>query len=224
MVTNLPVEHGATYLVLTYQSYDVVGRNSSVPHSLSYITASYQRYDVVGRNSPVPHSLSYITASYQRYEVTARNTPVVDEPTVTDTTPSGGITWIRTIVNIISYTFRGKAWVFDGTKFNEVGSPGTVVFPIVASDGEKVMVTGGITKEGLIKGEVLGYNFTYHFVVNALPKSLVCWAYGSPDIELVLADDKGTMVRTVKVAEAVLLQPWWKLISKSEFSVLCTKV
>jgi len=179
------------------------------------LQVAYQQYEgVTPSSAPSDYLFRFLQVAYQKYTVISD----VLQPTIE-------VNILKIINNVISFAFSGKAYTFrPDVGFEEFGSPGAFIFPVVTSDGERIVVTGGLTEEGLIIGDVLGFNFTYHFVVNALPKSLVCWAYGSPDIELVLADDKGNVVKKMVVGEAVLLQPWWKLVSSKEFSVLCTPV
>ena len=188
------------------------------------IEVAYQEQETISADKPIEQVSAFTEAGYQEYEVKEKDLPIIEEPTVTDTTPSGGLIWIKSVINIVRFPFKGLAWLFDGSKFTEFPAQETsVVFPVVVTDGYLVM-SCGMKEDGTLAGDVLGFGRTREIIENNTGRDLLALVSCEKDQAVYLVDNIGNVIKRVLPSEAVLLANGWKLVSDRSFKAFVRKV
>ena len=189
------------------------------------IEVAYQEYEgAEPADIPSESIANWGQIACQALEVVERDIPIIEEPTVTDTTPSGGVMWIKSVINIVRFPFKGLAWLFDGSQFTEFPAQEIpVIFPVVVIDGYLVM-SCGMKEDGTLAEDVLGFGQTREIIENNTGRDLLALVSCEKDQTVYLVDDIGNVIKRVLPSEAVLLANGWKLVSDRSFKAFVRKV
>ena len=219
-MSALPVEQSSgAYLEVAYQEQETTTANVGVEQGVyTWLQYAYQALDVVTSDVEVEQISMFSQVGYQELEVVEKDLPVPEEPTVTDTTPSGGFAWVKVADNVLRFAFVGKAYLFDGERFEEFGSPGIIVFPAAA---QLPAVAGGLTEEGTPSPATAVYG-TETYVVEADRDYLAMVIPGEKPVQLV--DQSGAVKQVIKGVATVPLLTGWKLVSRSQFIAMLQRI
>ena len=209
-MTSLPTEQVGSILYLPYQQYDTVESNQNTEQKSGMTIVAYQQYDTIESNYETNQNGSRIYLSYQEYE-TIERTPAQDD--------YGQL--LKIVVNIMRFKFAGKAYMFDGSKFTEIGSPYKVVFPTLVSKEDKIYTVGGQKEDGTILGDVYGYNQDIYVATADRDYSVYVIAGDTP---VYLIDQNKNVVQKIEKLMALPLLSGWGLISRSPFVLIISKL
>ena len=132
--------------------------------------------------------------------------------------------WIKSIINMVRFPFKGLAWLFDGSQFTEFPAQETpVIFPVVVTDGYLVM-SCGMKEDGTLAEDVLEFGQTREIIENNTGRDLLALVSCEKDQTVYLVDGIGNVIKRVLPSEAVLLANGWKLVSDRSFKAYVRKV
>ncbi|RLC59856.1 MAG: hypothetical protein DRI01_10925 [Chloroflexi bacterium] len=186
----------------------------------NYVQIAYQEQETVTTDKPIEQAPTYSELGYQEQETVVKDLPVIEEPTVTDTTPSGGLIWIKIVQNIIRFAFLGKAWLFDGTKFIELGTPVAVIYPVLVSLDDKAYFVGGLKEDGSVPDTI----YVYGYEANELEADKDYVAFVISETEVYVVDEENITRGSVKGLGATPINKGWKLISRKPFTAIVMEV
>jgi len=180
---------------------------------------AYQSIDTISRNNPKEHSTNLAEFSYQQQETKLKPLIYVEEPTVTDTTVSKGLVWIKLVLNIIRFAFSGKSYLFDGQSFKEVAFPHRTVYPVAVSINDFIAVAGGLKEDGTALESVLSFGDTVYVYI--ADSDYQCFVVGETDVYVI--DDNNSVRATIVTGSTPLLKRWM-LISRKPFKAVLMRL
>jgi len=180
---------------------------------------AYQSVDTVSRNSPREHSTNLAEFSYQQQETRTKPLIYVEEPSVSDTTVSGGLVWIKLVLNLIRFAFAGKSYLFDGQSFQEATFPHKTVYPVAVSLNDFIAVAGGLKEDGTALGSVLSFGDTVYVYI--ADSDYQCFVVGETDVYVI--DDSNNVRATIVTGSTPLLKRWM-LISRKPFKAVLMRL
>jgi len=192
-----------------------------VEHFANILEYAYQQQDTALRDSPSPHSANILEAAYQQHETKLEPLPFTDEPTVSDTSVSGGILWVKVVLNIIMFAFTRKGYVFDGSQVREWASPTPVIFPALVSDGSRAYLAGGLHEDGSVEESLWSYGEA-SYMIESDKDSLAMVIAGDKPVYLV--DEHGSVKLVISSVLTVPFNLGWRLVSKAPFKAIVTRV
>ena len=169
---------------------------------------------------PVEQIINWLEICYQEQETIVKDLPVIEEPTVTDTTVSGGLLWVKAIFNIIKFAFSGKAWLFDGTKFVELSTPVAVIYPVLTSLDDKAYFVGGLKEDGSVPDTI----YVYGLEANELKSDKDYVAFIISEARVYVIDEENITRGSVIGLGATPVMKNWKLISRKPFVAIVMEV
>jgi hypothetical protein len=121
--------------------------------------------------------------------------------------------YMRTAYNPILFAFLGKAWLFDGSSLTGFGSPIVAIYPMVATDGSKIVAGGGMEEDGSVSGDVYGFGMDMYY----LTADRDYLAVVVPTDVVYLIDSSGNVVTSTRQLSVVPFMKGWRLASRSYF-------
>ena len=121
--------------------------------------------------------------------------------------------YMRTTYNPILFAFLGKAWLFDGSSLTDFGSPIIAIYPMVTTDGSKIVAGGGMLEDGSVSGDVYGFGFDMYY----LTADRDYLAVVVPTDVVYVIDSSGNVVTSTKQLSVVPFMKGWRLASRSYF-------
>jgi len=146
------------------------------------------------------------------------------EPTVSDSTVSGGMAWIKAHVNVLRIAFKGLAWLFDGSVFTGFPAPYVPLIWTVVVSKEGLVMAGGLKEDWSVLGDVNVFGMVMETVENFSGKDMMALVSCEKGQDVYLIDDKGNVVKKVLPSETVLLRNGWILASKYKFKAYVVKL
>lgn len=194
------------------------------PTAIQHTEISYQEQETITEDRPAPTQLNHNEMSYQEQETITEDMPIPILPKISDSTVTGGYGWVKIVVNIVRFPFKGLMWTFDGSKFEQFPSQETpIVFPVIVSN-EYLILTCGMKEDGSLVNDVLEFGTVRQVLLNNTGKDLIALTSFSKDQDVYLVDNRGNIIRKVMPSEVVLLKNGWKLVSPDPFIVFVRKV
>ena len=169
--------------------------------------------------APAIQYISLLHVAYHYPTTVYKDVVVIEEPAISDTTVTGGLLWIKAVCNIINFAFAGKAYLFDGSSFKELGTPVAVIYPVAASDGNAAYLAGGLEEDGGIPDTVYGYGIEASEL--EADKDYIAFIIGE---ETVYVIDVENVVRAKVVTGAAPFQQGWKMVSRKPFVAIVMEV
>jgi hypothetical protein len=154
--------------------------------------------------------LAVLQLAYQSFEEDVKH----------DSFPSSDATYVKLTYNVLRLAFLGKAFLFDGEKFVEVGVPEAVIYPVLVTDGDKAYFTCGLKEDGSVVGILYGYNMDGYEL--KADKDYVAFII-SEGIVLIM-NENNTAVGTIKLLGTAPLLKGWKLVSRKPFIAIIQSV
>jgi len=185
---------------------------------------AYQQQETVSRNSPVENLTNLAELSYQQQETKTKLLPYAEEPTVSDTTVSGGLIWIKVVLNMVRFAFKGLAWLFDGNKFTVFPAPYVPLIWTVVVSKEGLVMAGGLKEDWSVLGDVNVFGMVMETVENFSGKDMLALVSCEKGQDVYLIDDKGNVVKKVLPSETVLFRNGWILASKHKFKAYVVRI
>jgi len=186
-----------------------------------HVQIAYQQQETTLRSVPVPVVSLHGELAYQQQETTLRRVPITEEPSVVDTTVSGGISWVKLVINVLRFAFTGKTFLFDGKEIVEWKKPGVaVVFPIAVEN----VVCGGLREDATLYELCKVYGREMYIYRNTTGASIAVFADAEPGTTLYLVDDKGNAITTVVPGMLIYLRANWSIVGDKAFGVVHMKV
>jgi len=188
----------------------------------TWIEIAYQEQETTARDVPMEQSASvWAELGVQEQETVERVAPALDEPTVVDTTVSGGVWWLKVVQNIVAFAFAGKAYLFDGSEFRELGTPVAVIYPVAVSDGSAAYLAGGLEEGGGVPESLYGFNVESYVLVADRDYLAMVVAGGSP---VYAVDTGGAVAAEIRGVATVPLLAGWRLVSRSPFVAILQRI
>jgi len=186
------------------------------------IEIAYQEYEGATPVDlpPVPFIGNWVEVAYHEYKVIEKHIPVVIEPSVTDSMVSGGLVWVRAILNIIKFAFSGKAYLFDGSKFDVLGTPIAVIYPTLVSKDDVAYLVGGLKEDGTTP-ETL---YVYGLEANEYKPNKDYVAFVIPETDVYVIDEQNVTRGIIRGIGATPVMTNWKLISRKPFVAIVMEV
>jgi len=185
-----------------------------------WIEVSYQETEIQVSDLPKEFSVVWRQLAVQEQETKVLDTPIIEEPTVTDTTVEGGIIWVKAIVNVIKFAFSGKAYLFDGSKFDVLGTPVAVIYPTLVSKDDVVYLVGGLKEDGTTP-ETL---YVYGLEANEYKPEKDYVAFVISETDVYVIDDQNVTRGTIRGIGATPVMVNWKLVSRKPFVAIVMEV
>ena len=139
--------------------------------------------------------------------------------------PEYGVRQVGTIKNLILFfVFSGKAYLWDGTEITEFAKPGVyVIYPQVAADPTtgQIYLIGGLQEDGTIQNELLVYG-QENYMIQADADYVALVVAG--DEPVIVYDDQGNVVTTIKGSGSTPLLTGWMLASRTTFIAILQKI
>jgi len=186
----------------------------------SYVEIAYQEQETKVTDTPVEQNVNVSELAYQEQETVVEDLPIAEEPTITDTTPSGGLIWIRAILNVLRFAFTGKAYIFDGNEFKPIGVPIAVVFPTLVTKDDVAYLVGGLKEDGTTP-ETL---YVYGLEANEYKPDKDYVAFVIPETDVYVIDDQNVTRGIIRGIGATPVMVNWKLVSRKPFVAIVMEV
>ena len=171
---------------------------------LYHITATSHTWD-----SSFPNYFEYVNTSY-----TIDISQITPDPSII----TDGIQWLRTIVNVIQYVFKGKAYLWDGGRLVEWKSPGVyVVHPVLAATEDYAATIGGLQETGDIENELVVYG-QESYQITADRNYLALIVAGDEPVQIY--DAEGNVKQIISGSGIAPLLEGWKAASRKMYSII----
>jgi hypothetical protein len=121
--------------------------------------------------------------------------------------------YVRVSYNPILFAFLGKAWLFDGSSLTDFGSPIVAIYPMIATDGSKIVAGGGMEEDGSVSGDVYGFGVDMYY----LTADRDYLAVVVPTDVVYLIDSSGNVVTSTRQLSVVPFMKGWRFASRSYF-------
>jgi hypothetical protein len=128
--------------------------------------------------------------------------------------------YLKTTYNPVMFVFLGKAYLFDGSKIIEFGSPVVAIHPLAAASDGKIFVCGGMREDSTIEESIYGFGLESYL----LTADRDYLAVVIPSDTVYVVDDAGNVVQTTKQSCVVSLLRNWKLVSRGPFIALVQRL
>jgi hypothetical protein len=181
----------------------------------SFMQLAYESFstDVKQSNISLTANYPFSQLAYESFAKDAKST-YLDYPFALNEL------YMRHTYNPILFAFLGKAWLFDGSSLTDFGSPIVAIYPMVATDGSKIVAGGGMEEDGSISSDLYGFGIDmYYLTVDRDYLAVVI-----PTNVVYVVDDKGNIVTSTKQLSVVPLMKGWKLVSRSSFEVVVMRL
>ena len=188
-----------------------------VEQAVSFFEIAYQEYEVVSRDQPIEQIANFSELAVQEYEVVTKDMPILEEPNISGETVTGGVLWIKYVINIIRYAFAGKAFLFDGSSITAFPNTGVfAIYPSVAGTEDYIAFIGGLKEDNTIQNELLVYGQeVYRIEADRDYMALII-----PGEEVVqVYDENGNIIKATKEITTVPLLKGWVVASRKQFVV-----
>jgi len=173
----------------------------------------------VPTNLPVDNYGYMLLVAYQQQETRIKPLTYVEEPSVSDTSVSGGLIWVKMVLNLLKHAFTGKSYVFDGSSFTEAAFPVKTVYPTAVSLGDYIAVAGGLSEDGSALGSILSFGDTVYVYMST--GNYQCYVIGEGDVYVI---DENNTVRAVVQTGSTPLLNGWKLVSRKPFQAVLMRL
>jgi len=183
------------------------------------LLVAYQQQETKSRNTPVLQVVNLLMPSYQQWETRIKPLIYVEEPSVSGTSVSGGLIWVKMVLNLLKYAFTGKSYVFDGSNFTEAAFPVRTVYPTAVSLGDYIAVAGGLSEDGSALGSILSFGDTVYVYMST--GNYQCYVIGEGDVYVI---DENNSVRAVVQTGSTPLLNGWKLVSRKPFQAVLMRL
>jgi hypothetical protein len=180
-----------------------------MPIDFSIIQIAYQSF--IGVNDlEKPIDFPKLQLTYQ--SSTDIKTDIIQYP--------GEELYLKTSYNAISFIFSHKAWLFDGSIFEEFSSPIVAIYPFATVQENKIFVGGGFRKDLSIVENVYVYGAeSYLFVADDDYLAVII-----PSGITYIVDDKGNIIQTTTQPIVTPLLRNWRVISRNSFTVIVQRL
>lgn len=128
--------------------------------------------------------------------------------------------YLKAIYNPIMFAFAGKAFLFDGLKIEEFGSPVVVIYPFIATVDSRIFAGGGLREDLTIEENVYGHGLDSYIVTAGRDYLAVV----IPLDTVYVVDEVGNIVQKIKHPSVIALLKNWKLTSRKPFEVFMQRM
>jgi hypothetical protein len=173
------------FMQLAYESFSTDVKQDNVP-----ITADYPFSQLAYESFAKDVKLTYLDYPFALNEMYMKHT-----------------------YNPILFAFLGKAWLFDGSRLIDFGSPIVAIYPMVATDGSRIVAGGSMEEDGSVSGDVYGFGFDMYY----LTADRDYLAVVVPTDVVYLIDSSGNVVTSTRQLSVVPFMKGWRLASRSYF-------
>jgi len=134
----------------------------------------------------------------------------------------GAIFTLRNVINILSFVFGGKAYVFDGSSVSEFPSHGeAVIFPLLAFGEDKIAVYGGLKEDGTIPNDIYVYGQD-SYVIDVAKDSVALIIAGEEPVYVY--DSEGNVKSKVTTIATLPVLAGWRIASRKPFIAMLMTV
>jgi len=196
-----------------------VSANLPVDNYGYMLVVAYQQQETTSRNTPILQVVNLLMPSYQQQETRTKPLTYVEEPSVSGTSVSGGLIWVKMVLNLLKYAFTGKSYVFDGSNFTKATFPVKTVYPTAVSLGDYIAVAGGLSEDGSALGSILSFGDTVYVYMST--GNYQCYVIGEGDVYVI---DEDNTVRAVLQTGSTPLLNGWKLVSRKPFQAVLMRL
>ena len=194
--------------------------DTPVEQTSFFMEIAIQEQETSLADTPVDQATFQKQFCYQEIETKERDIPVVEEPTVSDTTVTGGLIWIKVIQNVIAFAFSGKAYIFDGNKFDVLGTPVSVIYPTLVSKDDVAYLVGGLKEDGTTP-ETL---YVYGLEASEYKPDKDYVAFVIPETDVYVIDEQNVTRGIIRGIGATPVMVNWKLVSRKPFVAIVMEV
>ena len=127
--------------------------------------------------------------------------------------------YLKSVYNPILFAFAGKAFLFDGSKLEEFGSPVTAIYPMLTSV-DRILVAGGMREDSTVEENVYGFGLDSYFITADRDYLAVV----IPSDTVYVIDEAGNVVQTTRQLSVVPLLRNWKLVSRKPFTTVVQRL
>jgi len=196
-----------------------VSANLPVDNNVNLVMIAVQQQETITKNTPIEQVVNLLMPSYQQQETRVEPLTYVEEPSVSGTSVSGGLIWVKMVLNLLKYAFTGKSYVFDGSNFTEAAFPVRTVYPTAVSLGDYIAVAGGLSEDGTALGSILSFGDTVYVYLST--GNYQCYIIGEGDVYVI---DENNSVRAVLQTGSTPLLNGWKLVSRKPFQAVLMRL
>jgi len=181
----------------------------------SFMQLAYESFstDVEQSNISLTSNYAFSQLAYESYTKDVKST-YLDYPFALNEL------YAKASYNPILFAFLGKAWLFDGSSLTDFGSPVKVIFPLITTDGNRIIVGGGMEEDGSISSDIYGFGVDMYYLT--ADRDYV--AVVIPSDVVYVIDSNGNIVTSTKQLSVVPLLKGWKLVSRSSFDVVVMRL
>jgi len=201
---------GFSFMQLAYESFstDVYQSNISLTSDYAFSQLAYESFSQDVKQGIVPLTANYAFSqlAYESYAKDVKFT-YLDYPFALNEL------YVKASYNPILFAFLGKAWLFDGNNLIDFGSPVKVIFPLIATDGSKIVAGGGMLEDGSVSGDVYGFGIDMYYLMADRDYLAVV----VPTDVVYLIDSSGNVVTSTKQLSVVPFMKGWRLASRRYF-------
>jgi hypothetical protein len=183
---------GFSFMQLAYESFSTDVKQDNIP-----ITTNYAFSQLAYESFAKDVKLTYLNYPFALNEMYMKHT-----------------------YNPILFAFLGKAWLFDGSSLTDFGSPMKAIFPLIATDGSKIVAGGGMEEDGSISPDLYGFGIDMYYIT--ADRDYV--AVVIPTDVVYVIDDKGNIVTSTKQLSVAPLLKGWRLASRAPFEVVVMRL
>jgi hypothetical protein len=182
-------------------------------YGVSFMQLAYESFstDVKQSNLVLTSNYAFTQLAYESF-VNDVKLSYLDYP--------GAEFYIKASYNPILFAFLGKAWLFDGSSLTDFGSPIVAIYPMIATDGSRIVAGGGMEEDGSISSDLYGYGIDMYYLT--ADRDYV--AVVIPSDVVYVIDSNGNIVTSTKQLSVVPLLKGWKLVSRSSFEVVVMRL
>ena len=195
-------------LQLAYQSFEADVRLADIQATIVFPKSqlAYQSFEADVRLADIQATIVFPKSqlAYQSFE---RDVKLSTIPY------PGEELYLKATYNPIMFAFAGRAFLFDGSKFEEFGSPATVIFPLAVAGDGRIFVGGGMREDSTTEENLYGYGLESYFI--AADRDYIAVVVPSGTVYVI--DGAGNVVQTTKQLSVVPLLRGWKLVSREPF-------
>ena len=201
---------GFSFMQLAYESFSTDVKQGNVPITSNYAFTQlgYESFstDVKQGNVPITSNYAFSQLAYESYTKDVKST-YLDYPFALNEL------YMKHTYNPILFAFLGKAWLFDGSSLTDFGSPVVAIYPMVATDGSKIVAGGGMLEDGSVSGDVYGFGVDMYY----LTADRDYLAVVVPTDVVYLIDSSGNVVTSTRQLSVVPFMKGWRLASRRYF-------
>jgi hypothetical protein len=180
-----------------------------------FMQLAYESFstDVKQVDAPIPTGCTFSQLAYEFFSTDVKSTYLGYPFALNEL-------YMRTTYNPILFAFLGKAWLFNGSSLTDFGSPIVAIYPMIATDGSRIVAGGGMEEDGSVSGDVYGFGFDMYY----LTADRDYLAVVVPTDVVYLIDSSGNTVTSTKQLSVVPFMKGWRLASRSYFYAVVMKL